>query len=118
MNLGKKLRSLGNKLHFPLVTRKRFNTLEANMEAEIKYITSVADSRALALRGQRIQIDDLKEQLAAAQRNDHRDPETGRFEKADARTFPDGSKVPDGFTDRPTEAPSQDSAGATAGLVA
>jgi len=63
-----KLRRLMDKLKWPLVTRGRYQTLKDNMQAELDHA-----SRTIAA---------LNAALLEARKNDHRDPETGRFEKA------------------------------------
>lgn len=72
--LNVKLRRFFDRMGWPLVTRKRFNTYTGNVNNEIELYER-------QLRESRDQVHNLKQQLAEAQRNDHRNPDTGRYEK-------------------------------------
>jgi len=82
MTFNMKLRKLLDRYRWPLVTRARFEQNKANYEAELKATNQGADGYLSQLREARDMIRNLKQQLAEAQRNDQRDPETGRYTKA------------------------------------
>lgn len=72
--LNVKLRKFSDRMGWPLVTRARFKLNSNNYDAEIElYERQLRESRDL--------IRNLKQQLAEAQRNDHRNADTGRYEK-------------------------------------
>lgn len=77
-----KLRRLSDRLGWPLVTRKRFDTMKANYDAELAATSQGADGYLAQLREARDMVRNLKQELAEAQRNDQRDPDTGRYTKA------------------------------------
>lgn len=82
MTFNMKLRKLLDRIRWPLVTRKRFELNKANYEAELQATNQGADGYLSQLREARDMIRNLKQQLAEAQRNDQRDPDTGRYTKA------------------------------------
>lgn len=85
-----KLRRFLDRIKWPLVTRARYQQNKDNYEAELKATGAGADSYLSQLRASRDNERNLKQEVAElqrllkdAQKNDHRDPETGRFEKAE-----------------------------------
>ena len=82
MNLSMRLRKFGNRIRFPLVTRARFELNQANYEAELKQIESERGGLGDLCRNLKQEVAELKRKLEVAEKNDHRDPATGRFDKA------------------------------------
>jgi hypothetical protein len=69
-----KFRRFFDRIRWPLVTRARFELNGKNYDAELElYERNLREARDL--------IRNLKQELAEAQRNDQRDPDTGRYTK-------------------------------------
>lgn len=87
--LNVKMRRLLDRIGWPLVTRARYTLLKENLEAELDHAEQVNNTLRQTLLQVREDIAkanaeaaDLRVKLHVAEKNDHRNPETGRFEKA------------------------------------